>query len=100
MQNEASLAGSFALLYLRVMPEEFTLNFSYKGIPQEINCIFRASAFTYQFLCEIDKNELVIEKDDEGNLRALKADPFAETNSKLDPGLVKALLTEMERILH
>jgi hypothetical protein len=41
-----------------------------------------------------------VEKDDEGNLRVIKADPFAKNNTKMDPGLVKALLTEMERVLH
>ena len=81
------------------MPEDFTLNFFYKGVPRQINCILRVSSFTYQFLCEIETTELVIEKDDEGNLRVLKADPFRENNQKLDPGLVKALLNEMERIL-
>jgi hypothetical protein len=29
----------------------------------------------------------------------LKADPFTNPDTKLDPGLVRALLTEMERIL-
>jgi hypothetical protein len=82
------------------MPESFTLNFLYKGIPQQINCVLRVSAYTYQFLCELDKNELLVEKDDEGNLRVIKADPFSKNNTKTDPGLVKALLTEMERILH
>jgi hypothetical protein len=90
---------SFALVYLRFMPDDFTLNFLYKGIPQQINCVLRVSAFTYQFLCEVGKNELVVEKDDEGNLRVLKADPFTNPDTKLDPGLVRALLTEMERIL-
>jgi hypothetical protein len=97
---EASLPRSFALVYLRLMAEEFTLNFLYGGIPQQINCVLRVSTFTYQFLCEIEKNELVIERDDEGSLRVIRADPFANNNMKLDPGLVKALLAEMERVLH
>jgi hypothetical protein len=81
------------------MPENFSVNFLYKGSPQQINCVLRVSAFTYQFLCEVDNNELVIEKDDEGNLRVLKADPFTNNHKMPDPGLVKALIAEMERIL-
>jgi hypothetical protein len=81
------------------MPESFTLNFLYKGVPHQINCVLRVSAYTYQFLCELDKNELVVEKDDEGNLRVIRTDPFSKNNIKTDPGLVRALLTEMKRIL-
>jgi hypothetical protein len=43
--------------------------------------------------------EMIVEKDDEGQLRALEADPFSAKKTKPDPGLVKALIAEMERIL-
>ena len=81
------------------MSETFTLNFVYRETLQEISCRLRASAFTYQFLCTVGENELILEKDDEGNLRALDADPFVTGKLKPDPGLVKAMITEMERIL-
>jgi hypothetical protein len=81
------------------MPETFTLNFLYKGISQEIKCTLRVSAYTYQFLCTAGSAEIIFEKDDEGNLRAREADPLSNKNQKPDPGLVKALLIEMERIL-
>lgn len=81
------------------MSDSFTLNFLFKETPQEINCRLRASAYTYQFLCIIGENELIVEKDDEGKLRALNADPFSHGKTKPDPGLVKAMITEMERIL-
>jgi hypothetical protein len=81
------------------MPEDFTLNFLYKGVQQEIHCTLRASTYTYQFLCVIDNTEMILEKDDEGNLRALQADPFSTKNKKPDPVLVKTLIGEMERIL-
>jgi len=81
------------------MPETFTLNFVYKGIPQQIDCTLRVSAYTYQFLCTAGSAEIILEKDDEGNLRAREADPFSNKNQKPDPGLVSALLVEMERIL-
>jgi hypothetical protein len=81
------------------MPEDFTLNFMYKDLPQEVHCTLRASAFTYQFLCTIDQTEMILEKDDEGNLRAIQADPFSGKNKKPDPALVKTVIEEMERIL-
>jgi hypothetical protein len=81
------------------MSGTFTLHFIYRGIPQQINCVLRVSTYTYQFLCEIDKNELIVEKDDEGNWRVIKADPFSTNTANTDPGLVKALLSEMEKIL-
>jgi hypothetical protein len=82
------------------MSDGFTLNFLYQGVPQEIECRLRQSAYTYQFLCSAGDTELIIEKDDEGNLRAMEADPFSAKKKKPDPGLVKAMITEMERILH
>jgi hypothetical protein len=82
------------------MPESFTLNFEYKGITREIDCTLRVSAYTYQFLCVVDNYEMILEKDDEGNLRILDADPFSGKNRKTDPGLIRALMAELERVLH
>lgn len=82
------------------MSESFTLDILYKGIKQEITCTLRVSAYTYQFLCSTGSSQVVLEKDDEGNLRAIEADPFAANIKKPDPGLVRALMEEMEKILH
>jgi hypothetical protein len=81
------------------MSESFTLSFLYKGIPQEIDCTLRVSRFKYQFLCSIDKSEMILEKDDEGNFRAMDSDPFSNKSQKPDPGLVRALMDELERVL-
>jgi len=81
------------------MNESFTVNFLFREVPQEINCTLRQSAYTYQFLCTVGNSELILEKDDEGNLRVLDADPFSQKKQKPDPALVRALLEEMERIL-
>jgi hypothetical protein len=81
------------------VPEEFTLSIVYKETQQEIPCRLRVSAYTYQFLCTIGDLEWILEKDDAGNVRALAADSFAKTSQKTDPGLVKAVVEEMERIL-
>jgi hypothetical protein len=81
------------------MSDSFTLNFLFKETRQEISCRLRASAYTYQFLCTVGENELIVEKDDEGNLRALDAEPFSSGKTKPEPGLVRAIIAEMERIL-
>jgi hypothetical protein len=81
------------------MSDSFILNFLYRETSQEISCRLRKSTYTYQFLCTIGKYELIVEKDDEGNLRAVDADPFSSGKTKPDPGLVRAIIAEMERIL-
>ena len=81
------------------MPESFTLDFEYKGKPQKINCALRVSAYTYQFLCTAGNSEIIIEKDDEGKLRALEAEPFIRNAQKTDPALILAMMNELERIL-
>jgi hypothetical protein len=81
------------------MPESFTLNFLYQGVPQEIECTLRVSAFTYQFLFTTDGIEMIVERDDEGNLRAIEAAPFSNKNKKPDPAFIRAAMSELERIL-
>ncbi len=81
------------------MPEDFIVNFLYKGVPQEIQCTLRVSTYTYQFLCVIDNTEMIVERDDEGNFRAMEADPFSAKKKKPDPALIGLLIREMERIL-
>ena len=82
------------------MSDDFTLAILYNGVLCNVNCTLRVSAYTYQFLCKTDNSEFILEKDDEGNLRALDADPFSGKNPRPDPGLVMASMNEMERILH
>lgn len=43
---------------------------------------------------------MILERDDEGNFRAMEADPFAAKKKRPDPALVSTLIGEMERILH
>jgi hypothetical protein len=42
---------------------------------------------------------MILEKDDEGNFRAMEADPFSNKNQKPDSAQVKAVIDELERIL-
>jgi len=75
------------------------VNFIYKDVAQEVTCTLRLSAYTYQFICQVGKSELILEKDDEGKLRAFDADPFSSGKPKAEAGLVRAFIEEMERIL-
>jgi hypothetical protein len=81
------------------MSESFTLNYLYKGVAEEVSCNLRISAYTYQFLCTIDESEIILEKDDEGKLRVLEADPFSKKRKSPDPVRVLAVKDELERIL-
>jgi hypothetical protein len=81
------------------MSESFTLSFLYKGVPQEVDCTLRISRFKYQFLCTINNTEMILEKDDEENFRAMESDPFSNKSQKPDPALVKTVIDELERIL-
>lgn len=71
----------------------------YKGDTREISFDLRVSTYKYQFLCTVDNIEMIFEKDDEGNLRALEADPFTNKNKKPDMAHVKAVMIELEKIL-
>jgi hypothetical protein len=79
--------------------ENFTLSFLYKGVPQIINCNLRVSAYTYQLICSTGQADLIVEKDDEGNLRVLEIDPNSKNNKRPEPAFIKVLVEEMERIL-
>jgi hypothetical protein len=81
------------------MAESFILNFSHKGVMEEIVCTLRVSTFTYQFLCTIGGTDMIMEKDDEGNLRVMEADPFSNKSKKPDPALVRSVMDELERVL-
>lgn len=81
------------------MPESFTIEFDYKGMPQKMECTLRVSAYTYQLLCTTENSEIVVEKDDEGNLRAIEANPFSGNGQKVNPGMIQAMMKELERIL-
>jgi hypothetical protein len=80
------------------MSEPFTLDILYKGVQHEVTCTLRVSAYTYQFICQTGNSQIILEKDDQGNLRAIEADPFSGNVHKTEPGLVRALMDEMERI--
>lgn len=81
------------------MEELFTITVLHKGIEKELSGKLRISAFTHQFLFKIGDAEIMLEKDDEGNFRALVPAPFSETTWKIDSSLIQALIEEMEKVM-
>jgi hypothetical protein len=81
------------------MSDSFTLHYLHKGVPEEVVCSLRVSRFTYQFLCTLDGTDIIIEKDDEGNLRVMEAEPFSGKGKTPDLLQIKAIKDELERIL-
>ena len=81
------------------MPDSFTLHLPVNGVEQDIECVIRVSTYTYQILCTIGHAQVIFEKDDEGKLRALDADPFSGRTKKSNPAFVRLLMEEMEKVL-
>lgn len=78
--------------------DEFSLELEIKGKPVVVKGHLRKSAFTYQFLFQLGDAELIVEKDDHGELRAFAPGVIAGGPSP-DQQLVKAIVAEMEKLL-
>ncbi len=76
--------------------EEFSLDLEVRGKPVTVEGRLRQSTFTYQFLFDIEGTELIVEKDDQGELRAF-APGIRDGQKPPDQLLVKAILAEMEK---
>ena len=80
------------------MEEFFTIKLLHKGVETVLSGKLRISAYTHQFIFIIGESEIILEKDDEGNFRALTTTEFAGGSArKTDPSLVQALILEMEK---
>ncbi|MDP4131560.1 MAG: hypothetical protein Q8918_14625 [Bacteroidota bacterium] len=77
------------------MEELFTITILHNGVEKELAGKLRISAYTHQFIFTIGESEIVVEKDDEGNLRALTASSSSGKPQNIDPSLVQALINEM-----
>lgn len=77
------------------MEHHFNLEVHYKG--EELNLRVRLVTFgyTYKFFVTIEKDELVVERDDEMNYRIISANPAAK---KIDAGLFAAIVTALEKL--
>jgi hypothetical protein len=82
------------------MEESFNITILHNGIEKELEGKLRISAYTHQFLFHIDDSEIVLERDDQGNFRAIQTGGFSEIAKKIDQSLVQALIKEMETIMN
>ena len=81
------------------MEESFTITVLHKGTEKELTGRLRISAYTHQFLFNIGDAEVILEKDDEGNFRAIIPAVISNAGPKPDPSLVRALIEEMEKAM-
>jgi hypothetical protein len=79
------------------MEESFTITVLHKGTQKELTGLLRISAYTYQFLFKIGDTEIILEKDDEGRLRALVPSAGLKSRQEPDPSLIRVLMEEMEK---
>lgn len=70
--------------------EEFELPVTYKGKDLLFNVRLATFTYGYKFYVEIDDNEVVFERDDEGNLRAIV--PEVTSGTTIEKGLIEAII--------
>ncbi|MGI9582870.1 hypothetical protein ACR1PO_16865 [Chryseobacterium sp. RRHN12] len=77
--------------------EEFEVPVTYKGQDLLFNGKLATFSYGYKLYVDVDGTEVVIERDDHGDLRALLPDAASEKN--IDKGLIEAIV-EVFRELH
>nr|WP_315027926.1 hypothetical protein [uncultured Chryseobacterium sp.] len=70
--------------------EEFELPITYKGKEQLFNVKLATFTYGYKFYVDVNGNEVVFERDDSGNMRALIQDTSSE--SKIEKELIEAIM--------
>ncbi|MCD9616108.1 hypothetical protein [Chryseobacterium gleum] len=70
--------------------EEFEVPVTYKGQDQLFNGKLATFSYGYKLYVDVDGTEVVIERDDHGDLRALLPDAASEKN--IDKGLIEAIV--------
>lgn len=83
--------------YFRRMSETYDLPVTYKG--NELSFPFRLAQFTYgnKIMLTVEETEIVIEKDDEGEWRALVS-PEQLHAHKIDQGLIVAIMESVRAV--
>lgn len=70
--------------------EEFELPVTYKGKEELFNVKLATFTYGYKFYVNVNGNEVVFERDDEGNMRAMIQDTLSE--SKVEKELIAAIM--------
>ncbi|NIF05985.1 hypothetical protein F3J23_11095 [Chryseobacterium sp. Tr-659] len=70
--------------------EEFEVPVNYKGKDLLFNGRLATFSYGYKLYVEVEGSEVVIERDDEGNLRAIVSE--TSTNPAIEKGLIEAII--------
>ena len=77
------------------MPESFLLSVRYKNEEKQFESELRVFGYTHKIAVNVNGMEVIFERDEEGNYRAILPDPDLK-NKNLDPLLLKAIAEELE----
>ena len=78
------------------MEEAFKLPVEFNGQVQAIDVTLRVTGYSPRFIASVNGEEVIIEKDEEGNYRAIQLDPH--TSGQLDTDLVVAIVTSIQQV--
>lgn len=79
------------------MDEEFNLPVTYRGQQQNFKTRLVKFRYMHKLEVEVEDGRIFIEKDNEGNYRAILAN--IESENKIDKGLIKAIVESLQEIL-
>jgi hypothetical protein len=75
------------------MSESFHITVNYKGEDQDIEVLFQVFGYFYRFEVTLEGTVLVIEKDEEGEYRALIPwDNLTKARKSVDPQLIRDVI--------
>lgn len=80
------------------MNEPFYITVSHKGKEIDFPAQLEIFGYTYRFRITIENREILIEKDEEGDYRAI-LQAGSSSNNAIDPVLLKAIISSLKTIL-
>jgi len=80
------------------MNEPFYITVSYKGKEIDFPAQLEMFGYTYRFRVTVESQEVFIEKDEEGDYRAI-LQAGSSFNNAIDPALLKAIISSLKTIL-
>jgi len=76
------------------MEETFTLSVDYGGKEINLPCRLQIQGYTHRFIARVNDTELSIEKDEEGNYRAIAVSQQGVSN--MDAAFVQAIVATIQ----
>jgi hypothetical protein len=85
------------------MDEPFLIPVSYKGVEREFEATLQVLGYTHRFNVQVEGAEVIFERDEEGQYRAIVSQEAIATQEKeirkLDPELLHQIALQIEHIL-